>query len=209
MGSEELDDCVMGLKSGNIAGGNYSEFEADGTLKANGDATTWLDIDFPIIVRTTGVGIPSLTTINGNITMPQWAVNDYNVCESQEFVHQWKEGSTCYWHIHYTTNGLDATDRYVQFELEYGYVTPNGTWTFPAVLNTGDILIPANTPDKTMFIMPLGNFTPSTIKIGGHCVARLKRVAASGTAPSGNPWIPMLQLHIECDTIGSRAMTTK
>jgi hypothetical protein len=173
-------------------------------------APVWKDIDFPIIIRTTGAGIPTLATLNGNITMPQWAVNDYNICESQELIHEWKEGSTVYWHIHLTTNGLDSTNRYVRFELEYGYNNGHNTaWTFPAAVDTGDLPIPANTTSKTMLILSLANFTPSSAKIGGHVVARLKRIASSGTAPSNNPWIPMLQLHIECDSLGSRQITTK
>jgi hypothetical protein len=170
--------------------------------------TVWVDIDSPILIRTTGVGIPTLATFNGNLTMPQWAVNDFNQCESQEFIHEWKEGSACYWHLHLNTNGLDATDRYVKFELEYAYSVA-GVWTFPAVVTTDDILIPANTADKTQIIMSLGNFTPTNAKIGDHCVARLKRVAAAGTAPTNNPWIPMLQMHVQKDTIGSRQMTAK
>ena len=168
----------------------------------------WSDIDFPIIIRTTGVGIPTLTAINGNITMPQWAVNDVNICESQEMIHAWKEGSTVYWHIHLTTNGLDATDRYVRFELEYGYADVMGQWVWPAVFTTPDILIPANTPNETMMSLSLTSFTPP-IKIAGHVVARLKRVAAVGAAPTNNPWIPMLQLHIQLDTIGSRTIGSK
>jgi hypothetical protein len=172
------------------------------------DSLVWQDIDLPIIIRTTGVGIPTLAALNGNITMPQWAVNDFNVCESQELIHGWKEGSEVFWHVHLTTNGLDGTDRYVRFELEYGYVDMNGAWTFPAVLTTADLLIPANTPTKTMLIMNLGSFTPA-IHIGGHVVARLKRVAAAGTAPTSNPWVAMLQLHVQIDTLGSRSISSK
>lgn len=188
---------------------NNVEFEADGTLKFNGTSTYWLDVDFPIIIRTTGPNIPTLTTINGNLTLPEWAVNDYNMCESQEFIHPWKEGSTVYWHIHLTTNGTNVDNRYVRFEVEYGYASPSGVWTFPATLNSGDLLIPANTPTKTMMVMSLGNFTPTGVEIGGHVVARLKRIAASGTAPTSNPWVPILQLHIECDTVGSREISDK
>lgn len=182
--------------------------EADGTIKFNGASTVWGDIDFPILIRTTGVGIPTMQTFNGNLMMPQWAVNDFNQCESQEFVHEWKEGSTCYFHLHLNTNGLDSTDRYVKFEIEYAY-SANGVWQFPAVVTTADILIPANTADRTQIIMPLFNFTPTNSKIGDHCVARLKRVASTGLAPTNNPFIPMLQMHVEKDTIGSRNMTTK
>jgi hypothetical protein len=189
---------------------NYTKIDENGFLQLSGDATAWTDIDFPIIIRTTGPGIPSLTTLNGNITMPQWAVNDYNICESQEFVHSWEEGTACYWHIHLTTNGLDATNRYVRFNLEYGYNNGHDTvWTFPAVVDTGDLLIPANTTDKTMLILSLTNFTPVSAKIGGHVVARLARIASAGTAPTGNPWIPMMQLHIKNNSIGSRAIGTK
>jgi len=187
---------------------NGIKINKGGELTLLGTATVWKDIDFPIIIRNTGANIPSMTTINGNISMPQWQVNDVNMCESTEFIHEWKQNSTVYFHIHLTTNGLDATNRYVQFEIEYGYVTPNGVWVFPATINSGDLLIPANTTDKTMFILSIGSFTP-TANIGGHVVARLKRVASSGTAPSGNPWVPMLQLHIECDSIGSKDIATK
>jgi hypothetical protein len=174
----------------------------------NDNIDSWTDIDFPIIIRTTGPNIPTLQTLNGNITMPQWAVNAFNVCESQEFVHGWKEGTEVFWHLHLTTNGVDATDRFVRFTVEYGYVDVMGQWVFPAVLNSGDILIPANTPTRTMMIMPLGSFTPP-IKIGGHSVARLVRVASVGAAPTNNPWIPMLQQHIQLDTIGSRTIGAK
>jgi hypothetical protein len=174
----------------------------------NDNIDCWVDVDFPIIVRTVGVGIPTLAAINGNLTMPQWAVNDAHICESQELVHGWKEGTELFWHIHLTTNGIDATDRYVRFELEYGYAGVNGQWVFPAVFTTPDILIPANTPNETMMLMSLTSFTPA-IKIGGHVVARLKRVASAGTAPANNPWIPMLQMHIQLDTLGSRNIGTK
>jgi hypothetical protein len=188
---------------------DYTTFESDGTLVSGGAATYWRDIDHPIVIRTTGANIPTLTTVNGNLTMPAWAVNNFNQCESQEFVHEWKEGSACYWHIHLTTNGLDATNRFVRFEIEYGYVTVGGAWVFPAVLDSGDLLIPANTTTKTMLILSLGNFTPTGIKIGGHCIARLKRIASTGAAPTNNPWVPMLQMHIECDTLGSRTIANK
>jgi hypothetical protein len=174
----------------------------------NDNIDCWVDIDFPIIVRAVAAGIPTMAAINGNITMPQWQVNDYNVCESQEMIHSWKEGSEIFWHLHLATNGLDATNRYLRFELEYGYADVNGAWVFPAVFTTPDILIPANTPAKTMMIMSLTSFTP-TIKIGAHVVARLKRVAATGAAPTSNPWIPMLQLHIQLDTLGSRTIGSK
>jgi hypothetical protein len=179
-----------------------------GEVSLLGTATIWQDIDFPIIIRTTGANIPTRTTLNGNITMPLWQVNDYNVCESQELIHQWKENSTVYWHVHLTTGALDATDRFVRFSVEFGYAAPGGAWVFPTAIDSGDLKIPASTPAKTMLLMSLGSFTPESA-IGGHVVARLTRIAATGTAPSADPWIPMLQLHVECDSYGSRTISDK
>lgn len=168
----------------------------------------WTDIDFPIIIRTTGPNIPTLTTLNGNLTLPQWAVNDFNVCEAQELIHAIKEGTPAEWHIHLTTNGLDGTDRYVRFTLEYGYVSIGSAWVFPPLVTTADLLIPANTPTKTMFAYKIADFTPPN-GIAGHAVTRLQRIAAVGAAPTSNPWVSMLQLHVQCDTIGSRTVSAK
>ena len=168
----------------------------------------WVDIDFPVIIRTTGPGIPTLAALNGNIVSPQWQVNDYNSCESQETIHGWDQQTALEWHIHLTTNGLEAVNKYVRFELEYGYVAPNSAWVFPPVFTTPDLLIPANTATKTMMVMNFTTFTP-TAGLGGHVIARLKRVASVGAAPAANPWIPMLQAHVLTDTTGSRTTSAK
>ncbi len=194
-------------KFGDVAGGDYSEFEADGTLRFYGDATIWQDVDFPIIIRTTGANIPTLTTLQGNVTAPQWSVNDFSVCEAQELIHAWKEGSEVQWHVHFVTNGLDATNRYVNFEVEWFWVNPNGTLS-ATVTSAGDLLIPANTATKTMLIRQVAVATFAG-KIGGHVYARLRRIASTGAAPTNSPWCSMLQMHVECDTLGSRLTTSK
>jgi hypothetical protein len=40
-------------------------------------------------------------------------------------------------------------------------------------------------------------------------IPRLKRVTATGAAPAANPWVGMLQAHIQMDTIGSSQITSK
>ena len=194
-------------KFGDSAGGNYTETEADGTVKFNGNATVWQDIDFPIIIRTVGTGRPVLTTVAGNVTAPQWAVNDYNQCEGQEIVHQWKEGSEVHWHAHLITNGVDTTDRFVRFTIELLWA--NSGDELEPLLFDGEITIPANTPDRTMILGILPSWVPVGGKIGAHVWPYLKRVASVGAAPSNDPFCTMLQLHIECDTAGSRNIGTK
>jgi hypothetical protein len=175
------------------------------------NSTVWQDIDFPIIIRTTGANIPTLATVQGNITAPQWAVNDYSVCEGQELIHAWKEGSQVSWHVHFMTNGVDGTDRYVKWEVEWFRVNVGGAIT-ASTTDTAEILIPASTPDKTMILGTISQPTLTGGKIGGHVFARLRRIAVSTpgrSEPTSSPWCWMLQLHVECDTQGSRSISTK
>lgn len=194
--------------AGNYPDGAYLEVRSDGSVTQ--PTGVWVDIDFPILIRQTGVGIPTLETLLGNITAPRWQVNDINVCEGQELVHGWKEGSACYWHVHMITGVSDTSDRYVKFEVEYTYATLTAAMgSTTSVITSEDILIPADTAIRTHSIVPIGSFTPTDAKIGTQVYARLKRVASAGTAPSVDPFVPMLQIHTLCDTLGSRQLGLK
>ena len=208
---EQYQRLVRGQRIGGPLGGATTE--EDGTLVFDGDATYWVDIDFPIIIRTTGPNIPTLNTVRGNITAPQWGVNDFSVCEGQELIHAYKEGTPIQWHIHTITGGTNDTDRLIAFEVEWFFAGPgqglSGDGT-NFTTTSGDLLIPANTPDRTQLQFNIGAPQDMTgVGIATHVYARLARVAATGTAPTANPFCTMLQIHIECDTLGSREITTK
>lgn len=183
------------------------------------DNPVWVDVDFPILIRTTGPNIPVQTTVLGNLTMPQWAINDFNVCEIQEITHQWSEGSDIRWHLHIITAVQDATDRNVNFEVEFNYANIFKAGAYAAdqswqgtntVVTSGNFTIPANTAVRTNIIIPIYTWANTAGRIGAHVKARLKRIAAtSGTAPSASPFCEMLQMHILCDTQGSRQIGTK
>ena len=170
---------------------------------------TWRDIDFPIIPRVIGAGTPSYQSLQGNITMLQWAVNDAEQITSQEMIHSWREGSTVYWHIHIVTGGTNIDNRYHQWSLEYTGANYAGTLPANTTVNSGDLLIPANTPANTHLIYTIASWTPSTLRIAAHIKARLKRIAATGTAPTANVFCEMLQMHVETDSSGSRQATVK
>ena len=204
----DYTDKIVNRRFGTVTASNYTEFESTGFQKNVGNAIYWRDIDFPIVVRTTGANIPSYQTIQGNLTTPRWAVNDFYQCDVQEMVHEWKEGSTCYWHLHMITNGTDTTNRFVKWEVEYTYVNVGGQLVTNTA-NTFEVTIPANTASKTMILVSISNFTPTTLLIGGHVYARLRRIASTGTAPTNDPFCGMLQLHVQCDTLGSRSMSAK
>jgi hypothetical protein len=188
-----------------------SQFNDNGFLLHEASGRGYLDIDFPIIIRTTGGGRPTIAPLIGNITAPQWEVGNFLVCEGQELIHSWDEGTPVAWHLHMITGGTDVDDRYVNFQIEYTYATVGAQLTAVDTRSSGNILIPANTPDRTHTIVPIYTFTPTEAKIGTQVYVRLDRIAPTDGAasPSANPFVPMLQVHILVNTIGSRQLGIK
>lgn len=200
-------------KFGNVAGGNYSEFEADGTLKFVGDATVYNDLALSIIPRTTGSGRPTLATFSGDIREYTMAVNDVTDVNATELLHFWQEGTELELHVHWATNGLEATAAYVKWQLSYTWantLSAGGTTAFAAA-TTGstETTIAANTADKTHILTDVLSFTPTGGKIGAYMSMALKRITASGTAPAADPWLLAVGVHVKCDTLGSRAISSK
>ena len=190
---------------------HYTTFEADGTQKMSGNATVFKDLVFPIIPKFTGAGNPAFARFTGGITAPKFLVNDAVQLDANEFIHEWKEGSLCDIHLHYTSMENVAAARYVKWEVGCTFVNSSaGTsqWSTEVVYQV-EHTIPANTPALTEFKVTMGTFTPASGKIGGQIRLRLKRITAAGTAPSVDPFATQLGVHVECDTLGSRTISSK
>jgi hypothetical protein len=169
----------------------------------------YVDIDIPLIAKSTGVGTPNYTTLLGNIVMLQWAVNDALSCDSEELIHGWVEGGDGNVHCHVVTGGTDAADRYLKFTFEYTWANVSATFPATATLTSAELLIPAGTAAYTHLLFSLGTITFTGGKIGGHVKGRFKRIASAGTAPTANPFCEMVQMHVLVNALGSRQITTK
>jgi hypothetical protein len=164
-----------------------------------------------LIQKSTGAGNPTFNAFNGNLVKPQFAINDSISLEPSEFIHEWKEGSQASIHLHWTSMTNVNAIRYVKWEVEYSYVLETGgthQWIAPVTVSA-ETQIPANTPALTEFLTTISAFTPTNGKIGGQMQMRLKRIAASSTAPATDPYATQLGVHIICDTVGSRQIATK
>jgi hypothetical protein len=186
---------------------NYTEIDANGQPALSGDATQWDDIDLPLIIKSTGAGAPTLTTIAGNVKGYTYAVNDGLDIDAQELKHGAKQGATTSKiHVHILTNGTNANDRYVRYQFEYLHANMNAVMSGTTV-GAVDLLIPANTADRTHLIFNIGDYT--NLNIGSQIIGRFSRVAAVGAAPTNNPFVLKLQIHSEFDQLGSDQITTK
>jgi len=184
---------------------DYGQLDANG-IRLFGAATQYNDIDFPLIIKTIGVGAPTLATISGNVKGYTYAVNDGLDIDSTELNHAAKSGSTLSkFHVHIVTNGLDATDRYVRFNFEYLHAN-FGAVMAGTTVGAIDLLIPANTPDRTHLIFDIGDYT--NLNAGSQIIGRFSRVAATGTAPTNAPFVLKFQLHSEFDKLGTNNITS-
>ena len=191
---------------------SYTHFEADGTMRKVGAATTFDDLPpTPIIGAKLGATAPTLATFISDVEQYTFdATNDY-VIGATELIHGWKEGTTIYPHIHWATNGSEGTAKGVKWQLKYTIADYMGNFSAQATL-TVDIPIPAGTADRKHFI---SGFTPTiagtNYHIGTYILWRLERVATAeaGGEPAADPFALALGIHVECDTTGSRALFTK
>ncbi len=194
-------------------GTNRSVFERDGTLRFDGRATVWNDIFAALDPKTTGAGKPTLRAFSGNINQYTMAVNDITEVAAAEFLHDWKEGSAIELHVHWATRGVDTTIRAVKWEISYTWANilgdPAPTAFAAAATASAETQIPANTPDKTHIRTSVITFTPVGGKINANILLSLKRIASAGTAPTNDPWVLMVGIHYERDTVGSRTTSTK
>jgi len=115
-------------------------------------------------------------------------------------------------HLHLATNGLNnATARKVKYIAYYTWANPDtGSNQFTAESSlTAELDIPANQPDKSSYYLSLGTIAGSTMKVGAQVKIRIKRIAGTGTEPINDPFLGMVGIHYQCDTIGSRSIAGK
>jgi hypothetical protein len=187
--------------------GNFSDFEADGTLHFKGNATVWKDIFFPMSPpKTTGAGNPSLVTWNGNLRGYSFAVNDVHDFDPQEFSHDGKVGSTATFHIHWISRTNVGAARTVKWQIEYAQANYGSAFPSPTT-EVVEVTVPADTPANTHFITNITTFT--TLGIASQMFVRLTRITSSGTEPADNPVVIGCHYHFEVDTVGSREILTK
>jgi hypothetical protein len=173
------------------------------------------DLYFEIAPKTTGAGKPTLASFSGNINQWTMAVNDITELRPTELKHDWKEGTEIEIHVHWASNGVDGTNRGVKWEIDYTWSNGAMHATAPTAFAAKTTLsvetqIPANTPDKTYFYTSVVSFTPATGKIGAGLLMSLKRIASViDPTPANSPWVIMVGVHYQINTIGSRQIGIK
>lgn len=199
---------------GQVVTGNYAEFEQDGTLVFKGDATVVNDLQFSISSGKVGAAnAPAWAAFVGNLFEYTFAVNDYMDLGAQEIPHSYKSGTDIFLHVHWASNGSNVDNRFVKWEIEYAIaggegITLGDVFTGTTVASNESV-IPANTLSKTNMFTQIAVISGTNIVFGAMLKLRLKRIAATGSAPSSNPFALQVGAHFYSDTIGSRQVASK
>jgi len=154
---------------------------------------------------------PDWSTFTTNLGSYTFKVDDYVDLSTMEILHGYKEGTDFEIHLHLATNGSDTNERKVKYRVYYSLGCPNtGTHQFSAeAYLDAELTIPANTLDKSAFYLSMGTISGTGMTVGCQIKTRIKRIAGTGTEPTNNPFLGMLGIHYQCDTIGSRLITSK
>ena len=190
---------------------NFSEFESDGTLKFNGNATVFRDINIGAATLSGPPGLqPGIANFVDNLGADTGiATSGLAVGEGfsgeLEMQHDYKEGSDITFHVHF--EGIAAptgTDK-VQFQLTYtvGHID---TTLAPVTV------IPVEIDFDTQYEFKLVSFAPISgtgIHIEDQFLFTFQRIAASADEYGGEALIATVGIHYEVDTVGSRQILVK
>lgn len=211
---------------GDIANGNYTEFEADGTMAALGTARVWDDLRVPFnAVKIAGVRDPDFALFrNDEEQSPSVGVFIYwfepttrneEVFFAVQLPHNWVEGSAIIPHVHWTPKlhvPEHPLNQNVRWRLEWMWESIGGDFglTSFVVASThypaDSILAPGR---HYMTAFPALTNNPAR-KISSMLICRLERDAThADDTYEHDAGLFEIDFHYQIDTLGSRTETVK
>ena len=205
------------IKSGNMVDGNYAEFETDGTLKFNGDATPWEDQQ--IIIGGTkfaGASDPTWTAYKGGYVLAFDKAQDNIVYFTAQLAHAYKIDSDIEFHMHTVHADADAGNSRWHFTYAWADIGTNfqteetvpKTFASPAdadlheLHSFGDI-------EAGEYYAPRDRSSGQIVSSVLLCSLQREGTDAVNDTYDDDIYVVALDFHIEQDTVGSRQIATK
>lgn len=198
---------------GDIIGGNYTSIESDGTLKFNGNATVFKNLYPSSVTVGSGASAASFTVYNGaNLFAYEFLGNGVTLKSLQlgfQINHDYKEGSDVVPHIHLYVPD-DGSGGVIKFYMNYTWANINATGTISETTISGTLTRTASQGIDNNAILSFGAITGTGKTISSILMCRIYRDPADVTDTFGSSvWLKSTDIHYECDTIGSRTISTK
>jgi hypothetical protein len=199
-------------KIGDVAGGDYTEFEANGTLKFNGASTTWEDENFDPTMLTGNGNLPSLGNFGSTtISISQFSGSQTDeVLLCKEYPHKAKLNATgetsvkLSFHCHcYPTNTSGGN---VRLGLEYFFSCEGQAITTSTIIYITVALPTTAWEQKTLTFADI----PAPETIGCQYHFRFFRLGSDALDTATQALaISTIGFHYESDTVGSSQKTVK
>jgi len=181
---------------------NYSQFEADGTLKFVGTATVFEDLNFAPNRGGNPATLPDYVTIN-NVTYREFtSANNQVAGDTQELPHAYKLSSLLYPHMHIFLKGGESIGTTgVTFTLYWEVRQSTGTTNGSTILAVTSAILNVN-PHKVDIYN--GSFAGSA-ELGAQLALTLARTGGD----AGDIIVTSYGVHFEIDQVGSKELTSK
>jgi hypothetical protein len=187
-----------------IAAGNYSEFEADGTLEFIGNATVWEDLNFdPARVGVAVANAPDFVAVGDVVHVEFTSANNQYVGSGQEMPHSYKLSSTIYPHIHvFLKTGETEGTTGVTFTFYWELRQSTG-------LTTGSVVLAATSAQLLASTVKLDIFDMTGFAGAAELGAQLRVKLARTAGNAGDVIVLTYGVHYEINTVGSRTISSK
>jgi len=191
-------------KFGDVEGGNYSEFESDGTLVYNGDSTVWEDLNFdPLKSGGPAAQRPDDVTINNVFHKEFTSANNQSCGDAEEIEHAAMLNQIYYPHLHlFLKSGESAGTTGVSFTF-YWELRDSGT------LTTGNVVLTATSAELTNNSVAFTVFDSSGFAGPTGLEAQLTVALYRTAGDAEDVVVTSYGIHYKKDMAGSRTIATK
>lgn len=202
-------------KFGDIDGGDYTGFEDDGTMVFNGDATVYDDMLNQLIGQRLESPSSNIVQNNaeGSLTFQTDATTSDYVTMSVQLSHRWKSGSMIYPHLHWWQAQNNVPNWLLQYRWQRQGQSKTTTWT-SVKMNENAFTYVSSTLNQISGFPAIS--APSGYSLSDIVQCRIIRdtTNASGLFTGTDPYTVDVDavnfdIHIECDTAGSRTEYAK
>ncbi len=196
---------------GDIAGGNKTTFDIDGTMNFAGNATVFDDLTVPgTTVRNSGTSVPSFSVYKNGVYLNFFDPDAINqVYFTVQLPHGWKEGSDINAHVHWVP-ASDASSTNVTWALEYTWCNLGDAFSNTTTISSSTISAGGSATADKQVITSLGTISGSGKTLSSMLICRFYRDAAnSSDTYTGNAGLLQIDFHIEKDAVGSRSFFSK
>lgn len=203
---------IVQIRKGLEIGGstNYTKLASDGYQVMEGTAQPIVDVNFSVMPRFQGSGLPTYKTRFGNYKGYAWAVGDLVPIDPEELFHSLAPGTIAKMHIHFSTGNAvaPASNTYVKWRVELSGVQAKGSapynqWS-AAVNYDVEVMIPANLPANSQLSADFPDVTLPAQTAGYFYMMALSRITSTGTAFTGDIFPDKLQMHGKQKCLGTQ-----